>query len=431
MVVIIGAGLTGLAAAQVLGRRAVVVERETEPGGLCRSVAVDGFTFDYTGHLLHLRDARVRQRLQRLLPGQLATVIRRAAVHMCATQVPFPMQANLHGLPRDVATECLLGFIDARQQRRHRAQGSLYDWVVQAFGPGIARHFFVPYNQKLLCTDLRRMTTEWAQWAIPRPDLATVVAGALGDEPQGLGYNATFRYPRGGGIGVLPAALASRVPGIRCDCTVVGVNLRRRQVRLHDGSALHYARLVSTMPLPELLARIEDLPASLRDLTGSLRWAAVYNINLGIDRPGVMAHHWRYFPEPEFPFYRVGCYSTIQPRSAPPDASSLYVEIAHPPDRCPERGALYRQVRNGLRQAGMLRAGDRIIARCDLRLPYAYVVFDRARQRSLGRILRYLAGRGVISAGRYGAWTYASMEEALIAGREIGQRLRRQVECAT
>ena len=57
---ILGAGLSGLSAARHSAPYpTIVVERETELGGTARSVELDGFTFDYTGHLLHLfRSAR-------------------------------------------------------------------------------------------------------------------------------------------------------------------------------------------------------------------------------------------------------------------------------------------------------------------------------------------------------------------------------------
>ena len=57
-VFIVGGGLTGLVAGEQLGRmgvKAIVFEREAEAGGACRSIRDNGFTFDYTGHLLHLR----------------------------------------------------------------------------------------------------------------------------------------------------------------------------------------------------------------------------------------------------------------------------------------------------------------------------------------------------------------------------------------
>ena len=60
MIVILGGGLAGLATSYFLGDVPhVVLEADALPGGLCRTRAVDGFLFDYTGHLLHLRDPRI------------------------------------------------------------------------------------------------------------------------------------------------------------------------------------------------------------------------------------------------------------------------------------------------------------------------------------------------------------------------------------
>ena len=58
MELILGGGLAGLSAARTLdaaGRPYRILERESEIGGLCRSIRRDGFVFDLTGHLLHLR----------------------------------------------------------------------------------------------------------------------------------------------------------------------------------------------------------------------------------------------------------------------------------------------------------------------------------------------------------------------------------------
>ena len=55
---ILGGGITGLSVAYHLEQKGhtdyLVLEKENEPGGLCRSIYKNGFTFDYAGHLLHL-----------------------------------------------------------------------------------------------------------------------------------------------------------------------------------------------------------------------------------------------------------------------------------------------------------------------------------------------------------------------------------------
>src|SRR5687767_4526664 len=148
-VVVLGAGLTGLSAAYHLRSPALLVERGPQVGGHARSVRRDGFTFDVTGHWLHLRDPQTRALVDRLFaPGELVSVERRTRVYSHGALLPYPFQANLHGLPLEVVQECLVGFVEARERA---ARGEVPEATFEAFaearfGRGIARHFFVPYN---------------------------------------------------------------------------------------------------------------------------------------------------------------------------------------------------------------------------------------------------------------------------------------------
>jgi len=104
MIVVLGGGLAGLSTALHLRRYApraavVVVERESEPGGLARSRRVGPFTFDYTGHYLHLRDQETIALVETLLGDRLTAVERRAKIFARGALLDFPFQANLHGLP--------------------------------------------------------------------------------------------------------------------------------------------------------------------------------------------------------------------------------------------------------------------------------------------------------------------------------------------
>jgi protoporphyrinogen oxidase len=184
-VVILGAGLTGLSAACHLRVPSVVLEREAEVGGLARTHSEDGFTFDCTGHLLHLRDPRVQSLVDAILPNAFARHDRRALIYSQGVYTPYPFQANLHGLPPEVVQECVSGFVEALVRRAAEgepdlAQLTFRDWASRTFGSGIAKHFLVPYNTKLWRTDLDEIECGWVSWSIPRPTLKEVLDGAFG-----------------------------------------------------------------------------------------------------------------------------------------------------------------------------------------------------------------------------------------------------------
>jgi len=433
LIVIIGAGLAGLSAAcHLAGRERIVLEREPEPGGLCRSRRVGEFTFDLTGHLLHLRDPEVIALVDRLLPGVFREIERAAAIRSSGRLVPYPFQANTYGLPPEVVCECVLGFwktLGGGRRSAGAARGdSFRDWALATFGEGIARHFMFPYNEKLWRRDLREITADWVSWSVPKPTFEEVLKGALGITNTGLGYNARFRYPKQGGIAVLPQALAAEAPDLRLGIEVVGVDASARAVRLSSGGSIGYSALVSTAPLPWLLSRTTGLPDEVVAMARPLAWVDIHCLNLALARPGALGHHWIYFPEPEFPFYRVGSPTAFSDGVAPPGTSSLYVEIACLPDETPDQPALVDGALEGLCRAGILRDSDEILVRDVVRISPAYVVFDRARRAAIGPLLKRLRGYGIHAIGRYGSWTYSYMEEAIRDGMRVARLLSRGKE---
>ena len=115
-IIIIGAGLTGLSAAYHLEQAGYtdfkVFEKEPVIGGLCRSIQQDGFTFDYTGHLLHISDPSFEAIINQYVnKASLNTIQRRSYIYSHDTYTNYPFQTNLYGLPETVIVECILEFI--------------------------------------------------------------------------------------------------------------------------------------------------------------------------------------------------------------------------------------------------------------------------------------------------------------------------------
>ena len=428
MIVIIGAGLAGLSTASFLGRVPhKVFEREATVGGLCRSHQVDGFTFDQTGHVLHCKSAGIRRFIERLLGDTLVSHSRHSAIYSKNVLTPYPFQVHLHGLPRDVIRDCLMGYVSTlvnREQSSAARSLSFKAWILNNFGEGIAKHFMVPFNEKLWNVPLEELTTEWTG-LVPRPAFQDVINGAFGFGDQEYGYNTRFLYPRSGGIQALPLALLKRVGTVECHKEVLEINTKSRRVCFSDGSTEHYQNLVSTMPLPVLLQRCVDLPKTLREGGKKLRWTSVYAVNLAVMRKKISSQHWIYFPEKTFPFYRIGFPMNLSPAMGKAGMSSIAAEISHRPGEHIPPSRLIKHTRAGLIRAGICRPGDTFVVSEVRDIPYAYVIFDRERGRIVPKMLDELERRGIYSIGRYGRWEHTSMENAIQQGKDTATRLRR------
>jgi len=442
MITIVGAGLAGLSTAYHLnGVPYRLFEREQDVGGLCRSYRKDGFTFDYTGHLLHFRQAQIKALVEGLLAGKLQKHVRRSFIYSHRTYTEYPFQVNTYGLPPEVVRECLLGFIATLtaisttppEQRSFRA------WILENLGEGMAKHFMLPFNEKLWQVSLDELTSDWVSWLVPKPDLKDVVNGALGIKDKAFGYNPSFLYPDRGGIEALPRAFLPGVHNLKCGATLVEVDTERRQAviehRHSDGTrettVEDYEFLVSTIPVPELIRRCTVLPEAIREAAEGLRCVSVYNINLGVAREGISDKHWLYFPEPEYPFYRAGFPMNFSPSLGPKGCSSLYVEVSHQPSAPIPEGELLRRVRTGLERAEILIPQDQVVVADVKDIRYAYVLFDRHRARVLPAILEELERHGIYSVGRYGRWEHTSMEDAIGQGQQTAARLKELATVST
>jgi len=427
---VLGAGLTGLSAALHAARAAstpvTVLERAAEIGGKARSRRRDGYTFDITGHWLHLRDDRVRALADALFePGDLVEIERKTGIYTHGVMLAYPFQANLHGLPLPVVQECLATFVEAQAAAAHpdaTAPRTFEDFAVQRFGRGIAEQFFIPYNRKLWGEAYDDLTPDWISRFVPLPDVRQVIGGAIGLRQEGLGYNVRYRYPARGGIDALPQAMGRAVldagVAVHTESDVVRIDPVARRVHTTDGSTRTYERLVSTLPLPELVRRLDGVPDALRAAAGKLRWVRWRYLDVGTRSRVPMPEHWVYVPDPDTPFFRVGCYSNALPAMAPEGCGALYVELADR-DGAPDLPRIYE----GLAQMGAI-ASPQDVAFADVHdIEYAYVVFDEAYADARQALFAHLEGLGIRSCGRYGAWIYNSMEDSILAGMEAAQWL--------
>ena len=201
-VAVLGGGLTGLSASASLARAGVrqrAFERELVAGGHAVTLEEQGFRFDRTGHLLHLRDPAMQELALELLPSsRYRRIARKSAVFSHGVYTRYPFQANTFGLPPEVAYECLSGFLAAHFATDKPEPKDFEAYCLLHFGEGISKHFMLPYNARLWGVSPREITSDWCDRFVPQPKLEDVLRGALGAHPPELGYNTSCLYPERG-----------------------------------------------------------------------------------------------------------------------------------------------------------------------------------------------------------------------------------------
>ncbi len=453
-IVIIGAGLTGLSAAYHLERHGFfdyeLFEKESISGGLCRSVNQDGFTFDYTGHLLHINDEYFHQFIEKNVGfDQFNVIHRKSFVYSQDTFTKFPYQVNLYGLPIDTITECIEGYVNRNLKRTYPSihppffqndghsgrtvkkksenqnPKTFVEWVLANFGPGFAKHFFYPYQGKIFAYDIHKLTSSWTGRFVPQTSLKQIIQGAIRephDEP--IGYNAQFFYPKHGGIQSWVHKIANHlIKPIRTQYCVSKINVENKTVHFTNGHIESYQQLINTIPLDTFLGLVEEKSdTNLKHALKYLKCNSVVNFNIGMNVPNITDKHWVYFPETKYPFYRIGFSHNFATSMAPVGCSSLYGEFAHF-RKSPEW--IKQTLNNSLRltKDWLKIDNSNIITQKILNISHAYVIYDAWRDKNVPLLHAKLNELDISSIGRYGAWKYSSMQEAVLDGKEVAEDL--------
>lgn len=425
-IAIIGAGFAGLAAAERLAReglRATVFEADAHWGGHTHSDVVGGFTFDEGPHVSFTKDPVVRELFARSAEG-VREFQARLTNYSRGSLIEHPAQVNLSGLDPDLVTRCIVDLVEARA--RPIAVDSYEDWCRNTFGETFAREFPLVYTRKYWTVEARDMTTDWAEKRVYAPTLAEVVRGALQPALHGqFHYFSVVRYPESGGYQSFMRLLA-KDRDIELDKRVVSVDIRNGRLHFADGTERTYGKLISTMPLPELVRAIpaDQSNEGVRAAAEQLLCTSLALVDVAVNRSDLFSHHLLYVYDEDVSFARAHFPHMLAPGNAPAGQGSIQVEIYYSHKR-PLPSAidtLPDRVVGELVRIGILRSAGEVIWARSREVQYANVVFDHRRAAALGAILPWLEAQGVVLAGRYGEWGYHWTDDAVRSGWAAASR---------
>lgn len=429
-ITIIGAGLAGLSAgyhAKLNNLDYVLYEQDSRVGGLCKTNEKEGFFFDYSGHLLHLKDPYVQSLVQELLGNNSKIIQRNAFIYSNDVFTRYPFQANLYGLPPKVIKECLLEFIKANYENEDlptKAYENFNEWILAKLGKGIGKHFMFPYNEKIWTVPTEQLTCEWLSEFVPKPSLEDVINGSFFDQKKEFGYNATFWYPKNGGIQALCDAFRDHVPKIKLNEKVVRVAPKSKHVEFASGKSIRYEKLISTISLKKLIEKVEsDIPPEVKKAALRLRHNSILIINLGVGNGKLSNRHWVYIPEKKYAPYRVGIYSNFSRLMSPAGTSSYYIEIAYQKEWNINKEKVIDRAISEVIKMGFINKKENIRVQEIFDVETAYVIYDKYYSQSRKIVLDFLNKHDIYSIGRYGSWEYSGMEESMIQGKKIVDQL--------
>ena len=402
---IIGAGVSGLSAARILGRDALILEKEAEPGGYCRSIRRNGFIWDWSGHFFHFRDEGQKQSfLNRFAPGELQLCKKDSRVLFKGALVHAPFQDNLHELPRADMLDCLADLLCS--ENGHASYASFLDMLYARYGAATTERFLRPYNEKLYACPLNTLDAGAMGRFFPGADRRQLAANMRGAHSKS--YNSRFYYPLHGAAAFIESLCRELPAGaLRLSRSLCALDTNAHIALDSAGDRYHYERLINTAALPRFLSFLGE---EERRFAATLSWNKVLVFNLGFAQKALCrGAHWLYVPQRDAPFYRVGFYDNILGS----DRASLYVEIGFPSKTEPDVREALRNTLEALQKLGIIQPGNDLLDYEVILMDPAYVHLQPGTEEAVRRLRERLSSRGLYSIGRYGAWCYHSIEDCV------------------
>lgn len=428
--IILGAGMTGLAAA--IPSRAPVYESSDHPGGICSSYYLrphednrlmncpeDGEAYRFEiggGHWIFGGDALLNHFLDALAPTR--TYTRRSSVFFKNSDlyVPYPLQNHLSFLDTATASQALSEMAMASTGKVQ----TMAQWLEQSFGPTLARLFFGPFHD-LYTAGLWRRIAPQDGYKSP-VSLSQAIQGAIGEAPA-VGYNVSFLYPKDG-LDALVQGMANRCK-VHYNHRVVKIDLQRKLVHFANGTETPYANCIATLPLSHLV-ELADLQIEVAPDP----YTSVLVLNIG----GLKGHrypydHWLYTPDSRAGFHRIGFYSNVDSSFLPASSrttgerTSIYVE------RSFKQGTKISSVEiDNYKEAAILELQEmgfmqdvEAIDPTWIEVAYTWSWPEsKWRQEAIDKLEEH----GVYPVGRYARWRFQGIADSIRQGLMAGAALR-------
>jgi protoporphyrinogen oxidase len=447
--VVLGGGPCGLSAAWHLaskGERVVVVDRESQVGGLCATHVQGGYRFDLGGHRFVSADLALTRWLEGLLGDELLTSRRKSVVLHEGRAFRYPLEARdlLHNLGWRENTRAALGY--ARARARHwfapTADVTFEDWVTSRFGRPLYDTFFGPYTEKLWGISPRLISADWAAERISLLHLGDAAARLLHlRRPPIRTYAREYRYPRlgmGQLYDVIAREIVERGGEVRTATSVTGLETagdRVVAVRLQSerGEERIPARaVVSTIPLPDLVGYLSRGAAARCGPPSGLRFRSLVFLNLMLARETIGDNTWMYVASAKLRTSRIQQPNKRSPAMAPPGKTSVMLEIP-----CDRGDAIWNASVPELRTLAARELAElgvetgEIVDAFSVKVEHGYPIYHLGYEADRQELLRVVeAFANVRTAGRQGLFRYVFMDAAMQMGTLAAEQLLKGEGCA-
>lgn len=428
-ITILGGGIAGLSAfarAQELGLTARVFEASSRAGGLLDNFTLSSsegeWLFDNAVHLSFATEPEVRSIFD-LTP--YLTHPAKSLNFDAGYWLPHPVQNNMFSLPAIEKTNLLVDLAHHLAKRCPNKKINNYrEWLIDQYGIKIAERWPLRYTRKYWALQAEEMGTRWIGSRMRVADLREVTFGAMSPETPNTYYVSSMRYPKQGGYRAFLNPLLKNI-NLYCNCRAVKINTETRKIFFNTGEVYCYTNLVSTLPLPDLITIIDNVPLSVRESAKTLYATSIDLVSIGINKPNISPSLWFYIYDEDILAARVYSSSWKSQENAPSGCSSLQFEI-YSSQYKPQTLTSEKLIEHCITAIETMKIAlrDDIVVTHHKHIQFGNVVFNKGMEKQRDYVRCWVESLGIKLAGRFGEWDYLWSNQAFMSGRAAVDKIR-------
>ena len=392
---ILGAGPAGLVFANRLLKNGeddlLVLEKEAEAGGLCRSRNVDGAPLDIGGgHFLDVRNPKVLDFLFPFMPEEMWDRYERdSRIVVGENTINSPIEANIWQMKLDDQVQYLKAIAVAGCNLGTPMPEKFIDWIYWKLGDKIAEDYMIPYNKKMFGEDLDELGTYWLD-KLPNVSFDETLISCLERKAYGTQPgHASFYYPDKYGYGELWKRLAQTLGDrIVYNTPVKKLDLNKKTVNDSYKADI----IINTVPWTDI-REYEGIDGKYLSDIGKLKHSSVVIEYVAEDLD--TGAHWIYYPDLKLSYHRI-----LVRHNFCPGSRGYWTETN-----------LTRFDRTGKKEDGYFIN------------EYAYPLNTIGKQEIIKDLLEYVRTKGVYGLGRWGEWQHFNSDVVTARAIELADSL--------
>lgn len=387
--------MTGVSAARILQQKGnndfVILEASDEPAGLCKTKEVDGHILDVGGgHVMHSKYDDVLKWVWEHTPkDEMNKYNTKVLIDLEGHAIEFPIELNLWQLPTDKQLEYILSYIEAAS--KDVEYDNFEDWIRNYLGDKIADNYMIPYNNKLWCTDISKLNTDWLS-KIPKTDIKLILRTIIEKKSnftEEVVSHKSFYYPKKGGFQTIFDSIYKYVePNTQLNTPVSTLEYK-------DGlwvvnGTLKARNIINTVPWPLLnIIGIDDF-----DYVAEFKNLEYLSnvISLWEREPYTHDAHWKYIPSPDVEQHREFYICNYAPHSKP--------------------GGVMTDI-NRKRWLANDKKWNAGIPLYEVEHIYSYPLPTKKYKESINKILTHSEKYNLYGLGRWGTWQYLNIDQCV------------------